>query len=580
MTSSRTVVIGAGPAGLAAAAELLSAGLSVTLIDAGARWGGQFWRHPAGPLDAGLHHDVEVYQSLEADLDRFIANGSLTYLAQHHVWSVEADDDDTDTGGLVHALDRSVPSAPVNTTVRWDHLVLAVGAYDRQLPFPGWDLPGVLTIGGAQALLKGNGVAVGPRVLIAGTGPFLLPVATALAARGSKVVGVHEANHPIGWGRHVAALAQSRHLREAAGYAATLLRHRVRLQHRSMVVAAHGTERLEAVTVARLDRRGNQRAGTERRIPVDVLAVGYGFTAQADLAIAAGCEMQVTDDLALTVVTDENQRTSRPRVFAAGEITGIGGAQLAIAEADRRRPWPGGRAIAGRTPRTPAARRTVAPLRAALHSVYPVPTAWLSQPRPDTIVCRCEEVTVAEIDAAIELGARDNRTVKLLSRAGMGWCQGRECAFATACLTADRTGLPLDLASGAARPIASPVPLGIVADNHRRNSTTGRNQKMDRKPWHGVLVATALPWLDNDEPNLDAFATHIGWLADHGCNGVTPNGSLGEYQVLTDAQRDAVVKTALDAAPEGFSVMPGVGAYGAKQARRHTEFAAKPAARP
>jgi dihydrodipicolinate synthase/N-acetylneuraminate lyase len=97
---------------------------------------------------------------------------------------------------------------------------------------------------------------------------------------------------------------------------------------------------------------------------------------------------------------------------------------------------------------------------------------------------------------------------------------------------------------------------------------------MDRKPWHGVLVATALPWLDNDEPNLDAFATHISWLADHGCNGVTPNGSLGEYQVLTDAQRDAVVKTALDAAPVGFSVMPGVGAYGANQARRHTEFAA------
>ena len=97
---------------------------------------------------------------------------------------------------------------------------------------------------------------------------------------------------------------------------------------------------------------------------------------------------------------------------------------------------------------------------------------------------------------------------------------------------------------------------------------------MDHKPWHGVLVATALPWLDNDEPNLDAFATHIGWLADHGCNGVTPNGSLGEYQVLTDAQRDAVVKTAIDAAPAGFSVMPGVGAYGAKQARRHTEFAA------
>jgi 1-pyrroline-4-hydroxy-2-carboxylate deaminase len=97
---------------------------------------------------------------------------------------------------------------------------------------------------------------------------------------------------------------------------------------------------------------------------------------------------------------------------------------------------------------------------------------------------------------------------------------------------------------------------------------------MTRQPWHGVLVATALPWLDNDEPDLDSFTTHIKWLAEHGCHGVVPNGSLGEYQLLTDAQRDSVVHAAVAAAPEGFSVMPGVAGYGSKQARRHTEVAA------
>jgi hypothetical protein len=96
--------------------------------------------------------------------------------------------------------------------------------------------------------------------------------------------------------------------------------------------------------------------------------------------------------------------------------------------------------------------------------VYPVPPAWLHNLEPDTIMCRCEEVTVAEIDTAIDLGARDARTVKLLSRAGMGWCQGRECGYATACLLAHRTGEPLDLTSGAARPVATPIPLGLVAD--------------------------------------------------------------------------------------------------------------------
>jgi 4-hydroxy-tetrahydrodipicolinate synthase len=98
---------------------------------------------------------------------------------------------------------------------------------------------------------------------------------------------------------------------------------------------------------------------------------------------------------------------------------------------------------------------------------------------------------------------------------------------------------------------------------------------MDRKPWHGILVATALPWAEDDTPDLDAYATHIAWLAANGCDGATPNGSLGEYQVLTDSQRDAVVRAAVAAAPEGFVVMPGIAAYGAKQARRHAEVAAE-----
>lgn len=104
---------------------------------------------------------------------------------------------------------------------------------------------------------------------------------------------------------------------------------------------------------------------------------------------------------------------------------------------------------------------------------------------------------------------------------------------------------------------------------------TLKEHQMDRKPWHGVLVATALPWNTDDTPDLDAFATHIAWLAANGCDGATPNGSLGEYQVLTDAQRDDVVRTAVQAAPDGFTVMPGIAAYGAKQARRHAELAAE-----
>ncbi len=466
--AAQVAVIGAGPAGLAAAVHAAEQGAVTVLLDSGARLGGQYWRHAvADPdLSLGLHHDISTYRDLTRRLAALTGSGRLTVRLEHQVWSVRADED----GCTLAAVDRRDLRRPVEVVLRSSTLVLAVGAYDRQVPFPGWDLPGVLTVGGAQALLKGSGVAVGPRVLVAGTGPFLLPVATALAARGSDVLGVHEANRPGRWLRQLpAALSQPAKLTEAAGYALALARHRIPLHTRSVVVAAHGTDRLAAVTVARLDSAGRVREATRRRQPVDVLAVGYGFSTQSELAAQAGCALGPTSDGALAVSTDGSQQTSNPRVFAAGELTGIGGAQLAVAE--------GIVAGTGATAASRAAAETASTVlraavrardrlrrfAAAMHAVYPVPPFWLDALQPGTVVCRCEEVSVAEIDAAIEAGARDARAVRLLSRAGMGWCQGRECGYATNCLVAARTGQPLDLASGTARPVAAPIPLGLLA---------------------------------------------------------------------------------------------------------------------
>jgi thioredoxin reductase len=341
-------------------------------------------------------------------------------------------------------------------SVHASSVLIATGAYDRQVPFPGWDLPGVFAAGGTQALVKGHGVLPGKRIVVAGTGPFLLPVSAGLAAAGARVVGVFEANNPVlfpGLVRYPGKLV------EALGYLAVLARHRVPLRTRHCVVAAHGPDELSAVTVARVDRSWRPVPGTARRISCDTLAVGYGFTPQVELGLALGCASRLSADGGVVLTVDDRQATSVPGVFAAGEVTGVGGFRLAMATGALA-----GLATAGLfSGRLARARARHAAFAAALPSVFPVPDGWISGLTPDTIVCRCEEVRFDAIRSAVtELGARDARAVKLLTRAGMGWCQGRICGQAVASLT----GTPPTadaLAAMARRILAQPVPLGDLA---------------------------------------------------------------------------------------------------------------------
>ncbi|MFE4059603.1 FAD-dependent oxidoreductase, partial [Streptomyces sp. NPDC059096] len=461
----------------------------VALVDAGARPGGQYWRHHPGahPADPVFRR---LRDGLAAHADR------IDHFAGHTVWHVERTGDGAqgpgkggdfttytvceDAGdggdGGDGAAGQDSDAGDTERTVVSRTVVVATGAYDRQLPFPGWTLPGVFTAGGAQALLKGHGVVAGRRIVVAGTGPFLLAVAAGLAEAGARVAGVYEAGLPTAFARHPRAVARNTaKLAEGAAHLRTLARHRVPYRTRTAVIAAHGTDEVSAVTVARLDARWRVVPGGERRVECDTLAVGHGFTPQIEIPLQLGCATHRDADGSLVAVADTRQLSTVPGVYLAGEVCGVGGAAQSVTEGELAGlhaafttvgTAPEAAVVRGLLRRRTAGRR----FASALHAAYPVRPGWLEWLRPDTVVCRCEEVTVEAVEAAVtELGATGPRAVKLYARPGMGLCQGRVCGYATTCLVAARTGrepTEEDLRSLAARPIAQPVSLGTLAAGH------------------------------------------------------------------------------------------------------------------
>lgn len=443
--SRRIVILGAGPAGLAAAQAAIARGADVVVLDEGEHLGGQYWRHHPHLTDRRLQHEWSRFERLRA----FVLERATVH-TRASVWRI-----DTEHGVVVHALVGPVDgSGRPQVTVDADALVIATGAHDRALPVPGWTLPGVSTAGAAQALAKRDGVTLGRRTVVAGAGPFLLPVAASIALAGGSVAEVVEAAArgaiARGWGRAPWQLAGR--AGEFIEYASSLVRHRTPYRLGSAVTRIHGTESVEAVTVQRIDADWRPIAGTERTVECDSVALGHGFVPRLEAAIQAGCDIRPDRFVAV----DERQSTTIGGVFAAGEITGIAGADAALAEGAVA-----GFAAAGgdlddprlRGPLGVRRRSRVFATRLATHDIRPGWTTWLDD---DTIVCRCESVTRATI---AEYAAASSRGLRLASRAGLGACQGRTCGRSVEALAA--TSVDLDR-----RPVLSSIRIGELADLH------------------------------------------------------------------------------------------------------------------
>jgi NADPH-dependent 2,4-dienoyl-CoA reductase/sulfur reductase-like enzyme len=423
-------VLGAGPAGLAAARAAAETGASVHLIDAQSSAGGQYWMQPAaalgGPRSAQTRAGAEAIAAVRA--------AGVTVHLDAEVWAVFPD-----LRIVAGTAEGSLEIAP-------RAIVVATGAHDRVPAFPGWTLPGVVTAGAAQRLAKLAGVPAGARVVVAGSGPFLPVVTRALRGAGATIAAYVEAQRPdAGLLAHLARYPER--WREAAGLLRTVATAAERARFGWIVTDALGTDRVEGVRIAPLARDGSiDRTRAQTLGSIDALVVGWGFRPSIDVTSLLGCAHSY-DEAAGGWRCDadaDDGHTSVPHVFAAGEVTGVGGARparlagrlagiAAAADAGRTR-VPSAAELAGVRRRLARARAFVAPLNTRCAP----PSAIDDLAADSTIVCRCESVTKREIVAACDEGATSVLGAKLWTRAGMGRCQGRMCAWTIARIAAPR----------------------------------------------------------------------------------------------------------------------------------------------
>lgn len=450
----KIVVIGNGPAGSRAAETLCRAGCQdVTVISEASASGGQIYRRqpPGFTRDAKTLYgdDSDKAQRLHAAFDGLA--GRVALRAETMVWNI---------------LDRQIYThGPGGIEILpFDRLILATGAMDRILPIPGWTLPGVFTLGGAQIALKHQCCAIGRTVVFVGTGPLLYLVAYQYAKAGANVVAVLDSSGFAGKAQAAPRLALApRLLLRGLAYRRYLTRSGVPIHEGARPLAIMGDDCVSGLRFRDAD-------GKERTLACDAVGLGFGLNPELQLAELAGGRTVFDPDKRQWLLAHDGEGRAADRVYVAGDGVAIGGADVAelageraalalLADLGQLVDHARLRAISRKLSR-------LAAFRAGLDRAFAYPAGWIAEQPDDTILCRCENVTFGDVRAAIARHAPGEvNRLKALARPGMGRCQGRVCGAVLAELLAATSGRPLETV-GRLRGQApiKPLPYAAAAD--------------------------------------------------------------------------------------------------------------------
>jgi len=453
-------IIGAGPAGISAAVEAATMGASVALIDENSLPGGKVFAHTDNHLDP---FERGIRSQLLHHLEK-VAHKVAVFL-ETEVWNILDQ-------WIVSLYQRGLSGSGL-TDIKARKLIISIGALERILPFPGWTLPGVFSAGGLNRLAK-MGIVPGKRILIAGSGPLQIVLAHNLLNAGASIIGIVNVTSPrriSARGLELISAVNRLVLKSGLNYLINIKRHKIPIYFSHAISRAYGINEVEGATIVRVDKSHRPIRGTEKQITTDCIGYGFGLIPSVDITRLCGCDHVFDEELAYwRPKLNERMETSKPGIFVAGDCLTVKGYLAAIEEGktaateaciqlgftNRKH---SGASLAVSAKRLKRFKR----FARAIEAVSRPHSGLLDIISDDTVVCRCEEVTLRDIRSAVAEGARDVNDIKRRTRLGMGHCQGRFCGQVINELIWKLTGNIGKREMFTPRIPARPIPFGILA---------------------------------------------------------------------------------------------------------------------